>query len=302
MGRYVDVDLIAGKKKIGLSGIITVLAAAFVIFCLCVIILVPGRGFMTVSKARKGISEERYIIHAGGDVTDENGRVLSYTNSLEALNNCYEKGNRIAEFDFMITSDDKVVCAHNSDEEGQWAHGISGAGYGPDYPATFSDFMNAKFEGSLTTMSLDDLAAFMIAHKDFVVVTDVKDDNEEVCRVIRRDYPDLTNSFIIQIYHPEQYEKIKALGFSNIIYTLYEATDEEFTVEAISDFLKKSRLVGVTVWKEMPEDYPDRFEALSASKIPICVHTVNDADEMKKYFDMGISAIYTDVTDKDARY
>jgi hypothetical protein len=29
------------------------------------------------------------------------------------------------------------------------------------------------------------------------------------------------------------------------------------------------------------------------------VHTVNDRDEMKKYFDMGVTGIYTDIANKE---
>lgn len=300
MGRYVDVNLYFGKKKIKATFLI-VAVILFALACLAVIIFIPGRGFSTVYAARDEIKKDRYIIHAGGSVTDREGVVQTYTNSLEALHNCYDKGNRIAEFDFMITSDGKVVCAHNSDKEGQWAYEVD-AGYGKDYPATFEDFMNAEFSGTLTTMSLDDLAQFMTDHPDLYIVTDVKDDNEEVCSIIRRDHPDLMDNFIIQIYHSGEYKAIKDLGFDYIIYTLYEATDEELTAQALKEFVKGSNLAGVTFWDDFPESYADSFNVLSDTKIPMLVHTVNDKEEMKRFFDMGISAIYTDVADGSERY
>jgi glycerophosphoryl diester phosphodiesterase len=44
------------------------------------------------------------------------------------------------------------------------------------------------------------------------------------------------------------------------------------------------------------------FEALSSSNVPMYVHTVNSADSMKEFFDLGITAIYTDVVDPALRY
>ena len=301
MGRYVDVNIYFGKKKIRITGIIVAAVLVFVVACIAVLVMIPGRGIPTVSKGRKLLSDERYIIHAGGEVTDESGRKLTYTNSKEALNNCYDSGNRIAEFDFMITSDDEIVCAHNDEEnEDGWAYGLPGVGDAVN-PPTLEGFLASEFMGSLSTMSLDDLAEFMYAHNDLYVVTDVKDDNEEVCRAIREKYPDLIRNFIIQIYHEDEYDKIKALGFNNIIYTLYRATDEELETEELLGFVNGSKLTAVTFWDEFQTQYEDAFVKLKETKVPLFVHTVNDKERMRELFDMGITGIYTDVTDSQER-
>ncbi len=299
MSRYVEANLYIGKKKIGITALITVAVILFVACAAAVLILIPGRGIATISQGRKLLEKERFIIHAGGFVIDENGTEHVYTNSIEALNNCYDSGNRIAEFDFMMTADDRVVCAHDADEEGKWAYGIEGAGFSADYPAYYEDFMAAKFEGVLTTMSLDDLAAFMKAHSDFYVITDVKDDNVWLCRAIMEKYPELAQSFIVQIYHEDEYDRIRAAGFPYMIYTLYRATDEELETDALMEFVKSHKLLGVTFWDEFPEKFPESFEALKKEHIPTFVHTINDPEQIREYFDMGVTGIYTDVTDKN---
>ena len=293
-----------GNKKIKATGVIAAALILFVAGCLAVLIFKPGRGPYTVGGCRKLLTEEKYIIHAGGLIDDGDGNMLSYTNSREALANCYEKGNRISEFDFMITSDGQVVCAHDDeDDDGMelWAYNVKNAGF-PGNPPTLESFVNAKFGDSLSTMTLDDLAYFMKNHPDFYVVTDVKDDNEQVCALIRENYPELTNNFIIQIYHPEEYDRIKSLGFNYIIYTLYLSSEEELAKNRLMEFVDGSRLSAVTFWTGFVREYTDSFEALKESGIPLFVHTIDDREEMKKYLDLGITGIYTDVVDKEERY
>lgn len=301
LSRNVDVNIYFGQKKVRVTGLVIIATLAVVIACIGILVMIPGRGVATVAGARKLVTDERYIIHAGGFVEGSDGQMLDYTNSLEALNNCYDSGNRICEFDFMITSDDGIVCAHGDDNEVTWAHGIENAGW-KDNPPTFSTFMASQFAGCLTTMSLDDLASFMKQHGDFYVVTDVKDDNIIVCREIRERYPELLNNFIIQIYHQDEYEKIRDLGFTYIIYTLYRATDVELLPESLTEFAHHANPVGICFWADFPEQYPESFEALKETGLPLLVHTVNDKEEMKKFFDIGISAIYTDVVNKEDQF
>ena len=304
MGKSVNVDIYIGDKKIRMTGIIVAMLILSVVACVAVLVLKPGRGPYTVGECRKLLVENRYIIHAGGNVETDDGNVLTYTNSREALANCYETGNRIAEFDFMLTCDDEVVCAHNDEEddgEDLWAYKVRGAGF-PGNPPSLETFVNANFDGQLSTMTLDDLASFMQQHPDFYVVTDVKDDNEEICALIRQKYPELTNNFIIQIYHPDEYDSIKALGFNYIIYTLYRASEDELSADALTEFVNGSRLCAVTFWADFPSQRTESFEALKECGVPLFVHTINDPEEMRSFIDLGVSGIYTDVVNKEEQY
>lgn len=303
LSRYVDVDIYFGKKKVRLTGVIVFCAVVFALACIAILVLIPGRGILTTRQGRQMLARERYVIHAGGNVTDDGGRELSYTNSMEALQNCYDQGNRVAEFDLMVTSDDEVVCAHDNEDEDakRWASEVDDAGW-QNNPPTKETFLNAKYAGTLTTMSLDDLAAFMNEHADFYVVTDVKDDNREVCSLIRERYPKLSGNFIIQIYHEDEYDMVKKLGFNNIIYTLYRAEDEELEKDRLIAFIRDNNLLGVTFWAEFQDQYSEEFEAMKELGIPLFVHTINDMNDMKRYIEMGVTGIYTDVTDKGERY
>ena len=301
MNSYIDINLYLGKKKIKVTWLAVAAVVIAAVACLFVIVMIPPRGFVTVQQARRFFTDNRYIIHAGGLVDNGEGEMLSYTNSIEALNNCYDKGNRISEFDFMITADDEVVCAHGDDEDVLWAHGVEGAGW-KDNPPTLENFKNASFEGALTTMSLDDLAHFMNEHEDFYVVTDVKDNNILVCRMISEKYPKLRQNFIVQIYHPDEYDKVRELGFPYIIYTLYRATDVELTPESLEAAARHGKLVGFCFWDGFETQYPESFEVLKNTHLPLFVHTINTAEDMKRVLDMGAAGIYTDVVDKEDQY
>ena len=300
MGRSVDVNLYIKEKKISVTYIVTAVMIIAVLAIIAVLIIFPGRGVLTVSQCRKLLADNRYIIHAGGYIEDD-GKLFSYTNSREALRNCYDKGNRISEFDLMITADDQIVCAHDSEDGVTWAHNVKNAGT-PNCPPSLEVFIDAKYDDCLSTMSFEDLAAFMKDHPDFYVVTDVKDDNAEVCRLIKASHPELMNNFIIQIYHEDEYDHIKALGFNNIIYTLYRATDEELTAPSLKAFTDRTRLSGITFWTDFPTSYAESFEVLKGSGIPLFAHTVNEEKEMKKFIDMGVTGLYTDVVDKEKQY
>lgn len=243
-----------------------------------------------VQKVRMIISEQKYIVHACGEIyyPDED-QYYTYTNSKEALQNCYDAGYRVCEIDFRITSDDKLVCTHDMDRiylEGEPLKNSDG----------LDKYLNGKVYERFTTIWLEDIVEFIREHNDFYVVTDIKDSNKKGCSLISEACPDLLDNFIIQIYHTWQYNAIKKLGFNNIILTLYRTNPVERALFPISSFAKKHELVGFTFgyhWTDKDFFFPN----IAETGVPMYVHTVNDVNEMKKYYEMGIAAIYTDRID-----
>ena len=266
MSRYVDISICLGSKRIRVNNLIYVAAVAFtVIFAVAVFF---GKG--SVGRPM------RYIIHAGGQI-DAGGQMLSYTNSLEALENCYDNSNKFCEIDLMEDDDGSIICAHDKETASQ-------------------------FEGVLTLMSMDDLAGFMREHRDLSIVTDVKSDNVGVCRTISEMYPDLRDNLIVQIYHKDEYEPVRELGFSRIIYTLYNEGEDALEPESLEEFVSTSKLTGVTFWETFPEERQEAFETLKRLHVPLFVHTINDRDEMERFIGMGITGIYTDMVNASDRY
>ena len=230
------------------------------------------------------IKNEKFIMHAGGFIADSSGKNISYTNSYDAVENCLKIGRRICELDFRISTDNFLVCTH------EWNQ-VYRNGIPLDSPVSKDEFLNCKIYGEFTSMDLERLKEFFAAYEDFYVVTDSKDNNVEACRIIARDAPEFINRFIIQIYHADEYDKIRNLGFKNIIYTLYCTSQEERDLNLLIDFAQNHPLIGFTYWYYLAETYLDSF---SKNKIPSYIHTVNDKNEQAEFFNLGVSAIYTD--------
>ena len=224
-----------------------------------------------------------YIIHAAGEI---NG--ISGTNSLEALENAYNRGNRYIELDFSFSSDLKPVCIHD------WNY-ISFPGFDKTKP-TYSEFSKGTVYGTLTPITLESLISYMKLYEDLYIITDVKDYNIYFAGILKRDYPSLCDRFIIQVYSEEQYEYISGMGFENIIFSLYRlSADKMLSTDFLVNFAKNNPLFGYT-FDAVLCDREGYVEKLLDSGVPLFVHTVNDKDAQQRYFDMGISGIYTDNT------
>ena len=241
----------------------------------------------SVDEMRSFVSGEKTVIHAAGTYISGDA-VYTYSNSREALENCYETGNRIAELDFIWTSDGQLVCGH--DDEKSWCYGIDSSN-----ALSEEGFLNSKLFGTLTTMSLDNLAVFLQTHEDLLIVTDIKDDNTLACKFIADNYPELMDRFIVQIYHMDEYDAIRNLGFKYMIYTLYRTeADEREKSKLVSD-INSHDFVGLTFWYDWIET-KDIYDDVKDIGIPIFVHTVNDKSEIDNCMDMNL-LIYTDNTD-----
>lgn len=227
------------------------------------------------------LPDHTYIVHAAGVYEG-----FKKTNSLEALENAYRNGNRYIELDFNFTSDLRPVCIHD------WNH-LAFSGYDGVKP-TEDEFMQNGVYSLFSSINLEVLADFLTRHTDAYIITDVKDLNVYFAGVISREYPHLSDRFIIQAYSENEYFHIKKLGFENIIFSLYKLDWETKTdTEYLTAFAKNNRLFGYTFPAELC-DLDGYVEGMLKADTPLFVHTVNDKTEQKKFFDMGIAGIYTD--------
>lgn len=242
-----------------------------------------------VEAMRQRIREQRFIVHAGGFLTTSKGERVNYTNSYEGLLQLWEAGNRVCEFDFRETSDGVLVCAHGNSTEF-----AEGTGLPPH--ASSEEFMAAKIYEEFTPMTAADLTAFMREHPELIVVTDVKDDNLAVCRRLAGDYPDLRERFIMQIYHAEEYEPIREMGFPFLIFTLYRTGDAEAAPCRLIRFAHSHELVGFTFRPALLCGRRFRY-GISKTGTPYMLHTLNEPGEMGQYLEQKLClGLYTDLT------
>ena len=242
-------------------------------------------------RLRQQLTEDGCIIHAGGYVTLSNGTQVSYTNSLEALENCWQNGKRFCEIDLQEASDGTLICGHGDENELVFGTGLPTTASGADY-------LSCRIYGELTPLSAEDLAAFMRGHSGFYVFADVKSNNLRVCRRLAEAFPDLRSRFIVQIQLPEEYETLRELGFPYITYPIFRTPDEQRGLLQLTAFAENHELLALI----LPNGYysPDSKLLLAGKLIrtPLILHTLNDSWEVDYFLHNHLAAaVYTDRTD-----
>ena len=248
---------------------------------------VPRAPASAVPTAQEAILAGRRIVHAGGEISAGSVESYTYSNSAEALVNAYRMGNRVIEIDFTQTTDGHLACIHGwSPKRSQYIL--------KDVPIPLEEWMGLKVYEVLTPMCLESLAGFMREHPDLYIVTDVKDDNQKAAAIIAQTCPDLLDRFIVQIYGDEQYDAIRNQGFQNMIYTFYDLSlEKKFDVAHWIEYAAAHELIGYT-YPVKYIDTDDYTERMLETGVMLFVHTVNNENDMRRYYDGGITAVYSD--------
>ena len=249
---------------------------------LALFILFMGGFFLKYNKVEalevKGPRQEQLISHAGGAIYG-----YRYTNSLESLEESYKNGFKLIEFDFDWTSDNKVVAIH--DWEGMFERLFMTEAR----TLSLEEFKSLDTLQDLTLMDLEDVAGWLRLKEDAYIVTDVKNRNIEFLQLVARDYSDVKNQMIPQIYSFAEYAKVKAMGYENIILTLYRTS---YTDEEIMKFVAKNNVFAITMPIERGQTkLPMK---LKEKGIFTYVHTVNSLDSFEALHKNGVRGIYTD--------
>jgi glycerophosphoryl diester phosphodiesterase len=222
------------------------------------------------------------VAHAGGGI---NGS--TYTNSYNALNLNIKKGFKYFELDFFFTKDGELVCLHD------WTHSFKRSfGFSVDGKITLQEFKNlAATKSKFEKCTLDGLSLWMKENPSAFIVTDVKEDNYKALQVIAKEITDSSTRVIPQVYDPNNFHKIKQIGYKQIIWTLYRYQgDDSNVLEWVNQF---ERPFAVTMPKQravtsLPEE-------LQKKDVPTYVHTVNSIQEKEKFLNkFYVTEIYTD--------
>lgn len=228
----------------------------------------------------EGIVPPAYIAHAGGGFDK-----MSYTNSLEALNQNFELGHRFFEVDFSWTSDGELVAIHDWDESLEelfYAPGSMGV-------PTKEGFLKLKSRKKLTQLTLEDVLEWAKRKGDVYIVTDVKDQNVVALEKIRREHPDALQYVIPQVYDYAEYMKVEEMGYRDIILTLYKI---KVNLKDLVDFVSVKTPFAVTMHWSLAQE--GLAQMIKPWKIFVYAHTVNDAAKFVELSDLGVNGIYTD--------
>ncbi|WP_026528947.1 glycerophosphodiester phosphodiesterase family protein [Butyrivibrio sp. VCD2006] len=244
-----------------------------------------------IEYVREALAAEGHIVHAAGFITKADGETVNYTSSVEALNNCYANGNMFCELDFLKTTDGKLVCAHSWKQFYDNGEALTEA-------VSLEKALSCKIEGEFTPLELSTLVDFLRGHENFYIVTDIKKDyNVEGAKLIAEAAPDMMDRFIIQVYHEQEAGEMEAMGFKNIIFTLYRTEEEERTPEAIEYAAKHHDFIAWTAKKSFISK--EFAEEIKKNGGILFTHTINDPEEMKQYIAEGVDGFYSDVASWD---
>ena len=222
------------------------------------------------------------IAHAGGGVGE-----FTYTNSREALDGAVANGFKFIELDFKRAKNGDFVLLHRKPTDT-----LKTPITYDELPNSAAEFVKTKMAGGLTPMSLETLLDWMAENPDVYIVTDLKKDVIEGLREIKARSKDKSERFIAQIYSLDQYDDVKALGYNNIILTVYMLGKPlDISVEDLGDFCRKTDLLALT----MPDSWfsNDTFERLGEVETPLFLHTTNGYERASQFLSAGVKGLYT---------
>ena len=239
------------------------------------------------------------VAHAGGAVRHSEQNYI-YTNSLEALEQNYQLGQRLFEFDFTLTTDHQLAVLHD------WSQSDN---HSSASPMSLKEWKTSQIhaipdaDATFTPLTIDDILDQMIIRPDMYLITDTKsfsltEDETKlqfylIYTAASRRNPELLKRIIPQIYNHWMYEQIMSIyPWNNIIYTTYACPHSHEEVIAFAD--AHDNIKAIT----FPAYQPFTSAEITNSHqkgLLLFSHTINDSQELSTQLAMGIDGVYTDL-------
>ncbi|MFO7968789.1 MAG: hypothetical protein ACQERX_04470 [Bacillota bacterium] len=235
------------------------------------------------------ISNNNVIAHAGGGIDD-----ITYTNSLEAIDNHYNSGTRIFEIDFMFTEDNRIVAVHywqDLDENYSFYER-------PSYP----EFSISKIKNLYTTLCLKQLLELMESdYPEMIIVIDTKEvDIENFYMSFINQVNSYNNNllvrFVPQIYDFEMLETVESLSENHFLYYILTLYKIDVLPSEVLNYLSEEtdiKLLTMTSFRYSQFDQ-EIIDELNNLDIKIYLHTLNNLEQINNYLANGIKGIYSD--------
>ena len=211
----------------------------------------------------------------------------TYLSCLECFEKSYAAGQRYLEGDFVVASDGKIVAMHDG-AEGE---------FGLPQGFTSTQFMSIKLLGKYSPLNGPAIAQLMKEKPDWYLVTDVKTDNgiglNELCSELGANGIDCTERVLPQIFSEDQIWITRALGFHNVILTVYKLPWGADTVTTGAKFVAdNSDMLALTMPAVMWDDLGHDLLG-DAPPVRVYVHTVDDPEVEKQLFAQGVTGLYS---------
>ncbi len=186
-----------------------------------------------------------YIPYDGGRVAGQIG-----TNSLESLNENYDKGVKILGLTFNKTEENEFVALKSWEEANRLFET-------PLADKKLNTFMTGKLKSGFTQMNLRRVLDWLSAHEDALIIADAGNDGVSFAKVIYDNYKDARNRFVYKVDSLDEYNR---LGYLEINQVMLDLDKVPSRVEDVVSFLKTNPSYGVCVSKGKLS--PEQFKAL----------------------------------------
>lgn len=222
---------------------------------------------------------EKMIAHGGGTVEG-----FDTSSSYDAVMQSIANGFKVIELDMEFSSDNKIIMLHD------WDRTVTTyLGRKFDIKLTQKQFNDQLICGKFQSLTFDKLTKILDNNPQVRIVTDTKGDNIKLLTTIANKYPDYVDRMIPQIYDYSEFEAVSALGYDDIIFTLY--MQDKIDYNKLLKFIKENDIYAVTIGKDYwVKGLPQK---LSKEGIKVYTHPVYTVEEAKEEFSKGAYGIYS---------
>lgn len=236
------------------------------------------------------------VAHAFGTIDG-----VTYTNSIEAFKESYEKGFRYFEVDLVLLNDGNILTAHDAHE----------ADYGLDKPftrATREELAGAKVNGKYTPLFGDQFIKLVRDYPDVYIMLDTKMEHTKIIASLAdaagRD-PGVMNRLIPHVSDQKNLDEVRAVyPFKYTMLALFRLLSERpYSEEEIISYVQRNNIT--TVMVNIRENdismakidngtTPGTFsfkhlhERLNSVHIPHYVHSTAEEERIKQFRGMGV--------------
>ena len=235
-----------------------------------------------VTRGDEWFAKYHFISHRGGIIQ---GRLS--TDSREAWELSYKRGNRIIDADLEFTSDNQPVLRHGWTEELE-------QGQEPN-PMSYEDFMNTPILRKYHPMDLADMIRFMQSHTDLYVAVDSKQDVIKTFSAIvngakRLNSESVLDRIIVSLYNFQDVESAKSVyPFKNFALRQYYWNNILHNWYKLAEFCLKNDIRAVNIFDYVIDSDPEGVKILTSKGIHVFAAVVNSLSQLEKYKSLGIT-------------
>lgn len=244
------------------------------------------------------VSGNRVVAHALGGVDSR-----TYTDCEEALVCSYERGCRVFEVDFLMTSDGVPVLGHD------WKKFYKITGRNGELPSdgsqppalSYEEYVNSVIYNEYTPLTVERLAEYMVEYPDMYIITDTKSVEDpdvsiifnSISNILRDKDESILDRVIPQIYNNEMLNIImKVYDWKSVVYTLYNLPDN-LSYDDVFNFAYENGIRVITC-SSSRGDY-DFINEINMIGGHVYMHTINEVSVYNELMEKkGIYGIYSD--------